>query len=46
VDTSGTDKLHHHLSLLSWEKEGEELRAVYHFMKRCVVVFVVDLYIV
>ena len=28
------DKLHHHLGLLSREKDGEELRAVYHFVKR------------
>src|SRR5882762_3707621 len=34
ADTPGTGKLHHHLGLLSREKEGEELRAVYHFVKR------------
>jgi protein SMG6 len=34
ADTPGNGKLHHHLSLLSWEKGGEELRAVYHFVKR------------
>ena len=27
-------KLHHHLGLLSRDAEGEELRAVYHFVKR------------
>jgi hypothetical protein len=26
--------LHHHLGLLSREAEGEELRGVYHFVKR------------
>ena len=34
VDTPGTGKLHHHLGLLSREVEGEELRGVYHFVKR------------
>jgi hypothetical protein len=34
ADTPGNGKLHHHLGLLSREKEGEELRAVYHFVKR------------
>jgi hypothetical protein len=34
VDTPGTGKLHHHLGLLSREKDGEELRAMYHFVKR------------
>jgi hypothetical protein len=34
ADTPGNGKLHHHLGLLSQEKEGEELRAVYHFVKR------------
>jgi hypothetical protein len=29
-----TGKLHHHLGLLSREVEGEELRLVYHFIKR------------
>ncbi|KAM6500746.1 hypothetical protein JOM56_003760 [Amanita muscaria] len=29
----GTGKLHHHLGLLSREVEGEELRAIYHFVK-------------
>ncbi|KIJ69496.1 hypothetical protein HYDPIDRAFT_79483 [Hydnomerulius pinastri MD-312] len=33
ADTPGTGKLHHHLGLLSREAEGEELRAVYHFVK-------------
>ena len=32
--TPGTGKLHHHLGLLSRDVEGEELRAVYHFVKR------------
>jgi protein SMG6 len=36
-DTPGTGKLHHHLGLLSREAEGEELKGVYHFIKRCVV---------
>jgi len=30
----GTGKLHHHLGLLSREVESEELRGVYHFVKR------------
>jgi len=30
----GHGKLHHHLGLLSREAEGEELRGVYHFVKR------------
>jgi protein SMG6 len=32
-------RLHHHLGMLSWDREGsekEELRAVYHFVKRSV----------
>ena len=32
-------RLHHHLGVLSWDHEGgekEELRAVYHFVKRYV----------
>lgn len=36
ADTPGTGKLHHHLGLLSREVETEELRAVYHFVKRFV----------
>ncbi len=34
TDQPGTGKLHHHLGLLSREVEGEELRGVYHFVKR------------
>lgn len=34
----GTGKLHHHLGLLSREVEGEELRSVYHFVKRSVLI--------
>lgn len=34
AEQPGTGKLHHHLGLLSREVEGEELRAVYHFVKR------------
>jgi hypothetical protein len=30
----GRGKLHHHLGLLSHEAKGEELHAVYHFVKR------------
>lgn len=35
--TPGAGKLHHHLGLLSREKDGneEELRGMYHFIKRC-----------
>ncbi|KAL4259410.1 PIN domain-containing protein [Pleurotus pulmonarius] len=33
ADTPGNGRLHHHLGLLSREVEGEELRAVYHFVK-------------
>lgn len=36
ADTPGAGKLHHHLGLLSRDAEAEELRAVYHFVKRCV----------
>ena len=35
----GSGKLHHHLGMLSRDTDGgekEELRAVYHFVKRCV----------
>lgn len=34
AETPGNGKLHHHLGLLSREAENEELRAVYHFVKR------------
>ena len=34
ADTPGTGKLYHHLGLLSWDKDGEELQSVYHFVKR------------
>lgn len=34
VEFPGHSKLHHHLGLLSREAEGEELRAVYHFVKK------------
>jgi protein SMG6 len=34
AECPGRGKLHHHLGLLSREAEGEELRAVYHFVKR------------
>jgi protein SMG6 len=34
AEQPGTGKLHHHLGLLSKEVEGEELRGVYHFVKR------------
>jgi len=34
VDVPGNGKFHHHLGLLSQQKEGGELRAVYHFVKR------------
>lgn len=34
TDTPGAGKLHHHLGLLSRDVNGEELRAVYHFVKR------------
>jgi hypothetical protein len=33
AEQPGTGKLHHHLGLLSRDVEGEELRAVYHFVK-------------
>jgi hypothetical protein len=33
ADTPGTGKLHYHLGLLSQEKDGEELRAVYHLSR-------------
>ena len=34
AEQPGTGKLHHHLGLLSREVESEELRGVYHFVKR------------
>jgi protein SMG6 len=34
ADTPGTGKLHHHLGLLCREVDGEELRGIYHFIKR------------
>ena len=34
----GTSNSHRHLGLLSREKDGEEMRAVYHFVKRCVII--------
>jgi len=34
ADQPGTGKLHHHLGFLYREVEAEELRAVYHFVKR------------
>lgn len=34
AEQPGTGKLHHHLGLLSREVEGEELKGVYHFVKR------------
>jgi protein SMG6 len=34
ADTPGAGKLHHHLGLLNRGKDGEELWAVYHFVKR------------
>jgi len=34
AEQPGTGKLHHHLGLLSRDVEGEELRGVYHFVKR------------
>ena len=41
ADTPGTGKLHHHLG--SWD--GEELRSVYHFIKRCFFDFFLSLFI-
>lgn len=35
TDQPGTGKLHHHLGLLSRDADGEELRGIYHFVKRC-----------
>jgi protein SMG6 len=34
TEQPGTGKLHHHLGLLCREVEGEELRGIYHFVKR------------
>jgi protein SMG6 len=34
AEQPGTGKLHHHMGLLSREVEGEELRGVYHLVKR------------
>jgi protein SMG6 len=35
-DMPGTGRLHHHLGLLCRDVKGEEVRAVYHFVKRLV----------
>jgi protein SMG6 len=43
ADTPGTGKLHHHLGLLCREVEGEEIKAVYHFVKRWMFDFTVHL---
>ena len=34
-DQPSQGRLHHHLGLVSADAEGEELRAVYHFARRC-----------
>jgi protein SMG6 len=36
-DTPGLGRLHHHLAIISREGDGEEMRAVYHFVKRSVI---------
>jgi protein SMG6 len=36
VDKPGEGRLHHHLGLLCRDVRGEEIRALYHFTKRCV----------
>lgn len=36
ADQPGTGKLHHHLGLLSREVEEEELKGIYHYVKRYV----------
>lgn len=41
AEQPGTGKLHHHLGLLCREVEGEELRGVYHFVKRQAFVLVI-----
>lgn len=38
-DTPGQGRLHDHLGLVSADAEGEELRAIYHFAKRCVYLY-------
>lgn len=43
TDTPGTGKLHHHLGLLSRDIEKEELRSVYHFVKRYVIMCFINL---
>ena len=42
AEQPGTGKLHHHLGLLSREVEGEELRGVYHFVKRYFMIHLLD----
>jgi protein SMG6 len=39
AEQPGTAKLHHHLGLLSRGAEGEELKGIYHFIKRSVYAF-------
>lgn len=36
AEQPGTGKFHHHLGVLSRDAEGEDLRSVYHFVKRYV----------
>lgn len=38
ADTLSTSNSHHHLGLFSREKDGKEMRAVCHFVKRCVII--------
>lgn len=44
TEMPATGKLHHHLGLLSREVEGEELRGIYHFIRRWVMIEVRELH--
>jgi protein SMG6 len=46
ADTPGVGKLHHHLGLLSRDVESEEMRGVYHFVKRYVYLFVLNIVLI
>jgi protein SMG6 len=46
ADTPGIGKLQHHLGLLSRDVESEEMRGVYHFVKRYVLLFVLNIVLI
>jgi hypothetical protein len=46
VDTPSIGKLHHHLGLLSRDVESEEIHGVYHFVKRYIYLFVLNIVLI